>query len=244
METDTKKALDERVTKLADNYDTAFRTAVDNFCRDIPGDDGEHALIEGFRQAMRLANAGHLLHLESDPAYPLLIKMQSLQRQMMLPSADAVYHFSRLHSDFSYRLRGSRGSAHLFQISVYAGCSAHYPDFTIAYDRDNFDGPLFAADQALDLRLGAKPRPELGEKWIPLPEGDSEIHIRQYYYNWNTERPARLLIEREDHCYPPPSMNTEDMYDRFERVNSWLCNQSSLARQYVQSFLASDTTEI
>lgn len=241
----TSKNLPKQLAQLSDNYAQAFHTAVENFCCDLPEETGETAVLEGFRQVMRLANAGHLMHLESDPAYPLLIKMQSLQRQMMLPCADAVYHYARLHGDFRYRLHGNRGSAYVFQIAIYQGSSAHYPDFTIRYDRDNFEESLFAAESELDLVLSREaPDDTKQQHWIPLPEGNCEIHIRQYYYDWNNELPAQLLIERQEHCYPPPPLNAEALYDGFERANSWLRNQSALAKQYVQSFLQADESEI
>ena len=225
---------------LLEETTAAFSESVSNFCG---GWDKAAAALahEGFRQAVRLANAGHLMHLEADPAYPLLVKMQSLQRQMMLPSVDAVYHGASLHSDYSYRLTGNRGSAFLFQVAIYRGSSSRYPDFKLTFDRDNLSGQGYAPGETLDLVLDSKPRPELGDRWIPLPDGGCELHIRQYYLDWSSEEPAYLMIEREHPVYPPPALDTADIPRRLEAMGSWQRVQSALARQYVESFLQSDS---
>ena len=223
---------------------SALEVAADNFCLNWPDDDGERQLLEGFRQTIRLAGAGHLLHLEADPANPLLIKMQSLLRQMMLPSVDAVYHHARLHGDYSYRLHGKRGTAHIFQVAIYQGSSARYPDFQLTYDLDSIDSELLAAGEDIDFILSASPRSDLGDRWIPIPAADSEIHIRQYYYDWDTEQPGSLMIEREGCTYPTATTAPADFRDRIDRLNSWIVNQSNLARQYVQSFLDADPAHL
>lgn len=230
-----KKALQDEVAAMLDSASSAFAEAVDNFCGGLDGELAAYA-EEGFRQAVRLANAGHLMHLEADPAYPLLIKMQSLQRQMMLPSADAVYHFACLHSDYTYRLVGNRGSAHLFQIAIYQGSSARYPQFEITCDRDNLTTEWLGPGREIDLVLDAKTRPGLGESQLPLPQGDCEIHIRQYYNDWDMEQPASLWLEREDADYPPSSTEPGEIAARLEQMSSWLRVQSALAKQYVGSF--------
>jgi len=230
-----RKPLQNEVAALLDSTSRSFAEAVNNFCGGLDGELAAYAQ-EGYRQAVRLANAGHLMHLEADPAYPLLIKMQSLQRQMMLPSADAVYHFASLHSDFSYRLVGNRGSSHLFQIAIYQGSSARYPEFELSCDRDNLTSDWLGPGRDIDLVLDAKSRPELGDSHVPLPQGECEIHIRQYYNDWETEQPANLLLEREDADYPPAAANPGEITARAERMNNWLRVQSALAKQYVGSF--------
>ena len=231
--------LPDAVAGLLADCENAFAEAVASLCTGPAADNPLYAL-EGFRQAVRLANAGHLMHLEADAAYPLLIKMQSLQRQMMSPSADAVYHQARLHGDYRYRLTGNRGSAHLFHIAVYRGSSAYYPDFEPACLRDNQEGSVLAAENELDLVLDASPRPELGERWLALPEGDCELHIRQYYYDWHREEPARLVLEREGGERPPPPLGADAIAERVAHMNSWLRVQSALGQRYVHAMLEAD----
>ena len=237
--TKDERNLPAPVAGLLADCESAFAEAVTNLCTGEAADDPLYAL-EGFRQAVRLANAGHLMHLEADPANPLLIKMQSLQRQMMSPSADAVYHQARLHGDYSYRLTGNRGSAYLFQIAVYRGSSAYYPNFEPSCLRDNLEGTTLAAGNDLDLVFDASPRPELGDRWLPLPDGECELHIRQYYYDWQAEEPARLVLEREGGGHPPPPLGADAIAERVGHMNSWLRVQSTLGQRYVQSMLQAD----
>ncbi len=233
------RTLPAPIASLLADCTSAFTEAVTNLCTGPAADHPRYAL-EGFQQAVRLANAGHLMHLEADPAYPLLVKMQSLQRQFMSPSADAVYHQARLHGDYSYRLTGQRGSAHLFQIAIYRGSSAHYPDFAPTCLRDNLQGTVLAAGKELDLKLGAAPGLELGDRWLPLPEGECELHIRQYYLDWHTEEPARLVLERDGGEHPPPPLGADAIAERVQHLNSWLRVQSALGQRYVRSMLQTD----
>jgi len=227
-----------RLTKeLASDYAAAFRECVDLHCQGWPEDDAELNALEGVRQAFRLANAGHLMHLEGDPAYPLLIKIQSLQRQMQLPAADAVYHWTRLSGEHVYHLRGHRGSAHLFQIAVYEGSCSRYPDFRIFSMRDSFEDEALAAGTELDVTLSRERREGT---WLELPEGECELYVRQYYYDWGTEEPALLRIEREGAVYPPAELDREDFADRVGRVNSWLRVQSDVLRKAVRASLDCD----
>lgn len=222
---------------LLELYLSTFRWAADIHSREWPDDDGLMVELEGLRQTFRLANAGHLMHLEGDPAYPLLIKNQSLQRQMQLPSVDAVYHWAPIHGDYTYRIRGQRGSAHIFQLAVYEGSSSAYPDFRVISERDNFEDDSLGPNKEVDIVLSKEKQAGV---WFPLPDGPGELYIRQYYYDWDREQPADLWIEREGAPYPPPPLGSDQLSDGVRRAASWLEVQSRLYRNYVESFVNSD----
>lgn len=95
-------------------------------CYGWPADDGPVNEYEGVRQVLRLAAAGILCFVESNPDYPELAKQQTLNRQIQLPSPDAVYHYARLHGKHRYRIRGNRGSAFIFQITSWSGSCSNF----------------------------------------------------------------------------------------------------------------------
>jgi hypothetical protein len=224
---------DEMVSGLTD----ALRHAVAVHCHGWPEDDGELNAAEGVRQSIRLAAAGFACFLESDPDYPELVKQQTLSRQIQLPSADAVYHYARLHGRNTYRLRGNRGSAHVFQVSAWNGSCSNLRDYRLIDKQDGDTHPLLAAGRELDLVLSAKPQPG---HWLRLPEGECEIFIRQYYADWDSERPALLTIEREGATYPPPPPTREAISQRLAMVGDWLRTQSGYFEKSIRFHLSTD----
>lgn len=234
--------LEELIDELETEFYDAFRETIKLHCADWPEDNGELNILEGFRQSFRLLSAGHLQYLESDPAYPLLIKNQSLQRQMQLPSVDAVYHWAQLDGQHTYRIHGHRGSARIFQIAVYEGSSSEYPNLKVASTVDNFEDDTFAANTSLDVVLSADPHEGT---WIQLPPGGCELFVRQYYYDWENEEPAWMWIEREGAVYPPPALDPKQLRKGASRVASWLRAQSKVVyRTYVQSILDSEPLKL
>ena len=229
------------IQELENDFVSAFKEALILHCHNWPTDDEAINLMEGFRQTLRLTTAGHLQFLESDPAYPLLTKMQSLQRQMQSPSADAVYHWSRIDGSYRYRLRGDRGSAHIIQIAVYEGSSSRYPDFRIVDTRDSLEDKGLEPNSELDIELSTDPN---DTESIRLPAGEGELYVRQYYNDWQTEEPANLWIERIGATYPPPALDPDMLRKQASAVTSWIRVQSAVHRQYVESYLSSDPNKL
>jgi hypothetical protein len=46
-----------------------------------------------------------------------------------------------------------------------------------------------------ELTLGGS---EIEGNWMALPEGATTLHVRQFFYDWDSEQPAHLTIERID----------------------------------------------
>jgi hypothetical protein len=228
------KAWPER---LIDEFATALGHAVSVHCHGWPADDGELNAAEGVRQTMRLAAAGFVCFLESNPDYPELVKQQTLSRQIQLPAADAVYHYARLNGRNTYRIKGNRGSAHVFQISVWNGSCSNLRDYRLVDKQDSDASPHLAPGHAIDLVLSATPQPG---HWLRLPEGECEIFIRQYYADWDAEEPALLTIEREGAVYPPPPPTREQIAARLSMVGDWLRTQSAYFEKSIRFHLSTD----
>jgi hypothetical protein len=75
-----------------------------------------------------------------------------------------------------------------------AGCAAPAGDPRLAREPDG----------SFEIVLGG---PERAGNWIPLPEDATTLHVRQFFYDWDREIPARLEIERIDpgERRPPPT---------------------------------------
>lgn len=222
---------------LIKGFSTALCHSAETHCHGWPSDDGDLNPAEGVRQILRLTSAGVVSFLESDPDYPELVKQQTLNRQVQLPSADAVYHYARLHGRNSYRIRGFRGSAHIFQVSVWNGSCSNLLEYRLIDKKDNDTSPELAAGGELDLVLSADERPD---NWLRLPEGECEIFVRQYYADWDVEEPARLTIEREGAVYPPPPPTRAEIAERIGMVSDWLRTQSAYFEKSIKFHLSTD----
>lgn len=222
---------------LRESLFDALRYTFDTHCDGWPLDNGSLDIIEGVRQSIRLWSAGYLSFLEGDPAYPTLLRMQSPWRQMQLPSPDAVYHYTRLNGAYTYRIKGKRGSAHVFQLSTWNNNCSSLTDYRLVAKADSATDERLSADSEVDIILSRTPHEGL---WLELPEGECELFIRQYYADWDTEKPAELVIERVGAIYPPPSLTQEVFNERMKMVNDWLRTQSNYFVKSVRRHLAAN----
>ncbi|HKY92823.1 MAG TPA: DUF1214 domain-containing protein [Nevskiaceae bacterium] len=222
---------------LVEGFTTALKDAARVHGRGWPEDDGDLNAAEAVRQAMRLAAVGMVCFLESDPDHPELVKQQTLTRQTQLPSADAVYHFARLHGRNAYRIRGKRGSAHVFQISVWSGSCSNLRDYRCVARQDGDICAALAPGAEVDLVLSAREQPG---HWLPLPDGECEIYIRQYYADWDREEPARLTIERVGAKLPPPPPTRAQIAERMAMVGDWLRTQTTYFEKSIRFHLSAD----
>lgn len=222
---------------LITEFSAALSDAAGVHCRGWPTDDGDLNAVEGVRQTLRLASGGLVSFLESNPDYPELVKQQTLSRQFQLPCADAVYHYARLHGRNTYRIRGNRGSAHVFQISVWRGSCSNLRNYKLVDKMDSDSCPALSAGRDVEITLSATRQPG---NWLQLPDDECEIYIRQYYADWNTEKPAMLTIEREGASYPPPPPTRRDIAERMGMVCDWLRTQTAYYDKSIKFHLSTD----
>lgn len=148
----------------------------------VPADD----VAAGHRHLLVLLALGIDEALrEADPYDPHLVPGNVdavLKWGMDCP--DAAYLGAPLRGDAVYRVSGTRGTVRYLGFQVMAGMGSAAN--VVADD-------LTAPDGSLELWLGGEER---DGSWMPLPRGWSALVVRQFFYDWETEEPARLRIER------------------------------------------------
>jgi hypothetical protein len=173
----------------------------------------ESALVraEGLRHLTRVLATAALVEVEAhDRAYPHFGKFVSLGRPIGFANPDCSYTYAALHGDFSYRIFGRRGTAHMFDIEVRAGDLADWTSAHIVGGRRDFHfGPLGEFEVVLS-------REKREGDWLALPTGPVFIVVRQIFYDWETEAAADIYIEREEATYPPPPVTTAYYTERFQ----------------------------
>ena len=106
---------------------------------------------------------------------------------------DAAYTGCALLPDATYRLRGQRGTVRYLGFQVMSGIESSAN--VVADDLD------IAPDGSFEIVLSPDEQPG---NWMPTPERASSLVVRQFFYDWNHEDPARLDME----CVGPAPART------------------------------------
>ena len=176
---------------------------------------------EGFRHLLRFLVAGHLLCVEhADPDAPRFARMVDPAWQWGLDMPDCLYLFAPLHGDAVYRVWGSRGTANHVDFQVNwghfaLGDIAAWGTVSSASDLDL----EFAADGSFELWLGGPARPR---NWLPTAANAEFLLLRQYFADWERERPGDFAIERVGGAAGAPRPRSDQIADRLERLVTWL----------------------
>lgn len=180
--------------------------AIDQLPRLLAGaPDAERA--EGTRYLLRFLQVGLRVCLEAEEtAAPMLTRSIEHRMTWGLDNPDTTYLYTRLAPDRPYRLTGDRGTARHLEAQVNTGHQG--------------DGD-FAGWRALWWATGD----ELGEQIdveIPAHPEASFLLIRQYFSDWESERPAVLDLQCPALALPPAPLTGPDLDGRIELLIQWL----------------------
>ncbi len=192
---------------------------------------------EGFQYLTRFLEAGiRLCVSHADPDYPVFGRMIEYTMTWGLDAPDCLYVYAALRGDAAYRIEGWRGTANHIDIQVNAG---HYAMGDVA------SWETISSMSGFDLETDSEGNFELvlgGERgqhanWLALREDAGFLLIRQYFNDWEAERPADLLIERIGADYPIPPARSDRVADQLELLETWLDRGGALWEQMSRSFL-------
>jgi hypothetical protein len=156
----------------------------------------------------------------ADADHPELCRMIEASSKWGLDMPDCLYLFAPVRGDAAYRIHGNRGSANHFDVQVNFG---HFASGDIGswgtIASAHADELAIGAGGTLELWLSPE---ELPGNWLRLAPGAEFVLIRQYFADWERERPAELAIERvgDDAPWPPP--RTDQIAARLARLAEWL----------------------
>jgi hypothetical protein len=192
---------------------------------DVPGDERHRA--EGFRYLTRLLASGFVTCVEyADPDHPAFGRMVEPSMKWGLDCPDCLYLYATVRADAEYRIFGYRGSANHIDIQVNYG---HFANGDIGSwgTVSSMSGLELQsdADGSFELQLGGEPR---GGNWLALTPNAEFVLIRQYFNDWDSERPADLYIERIGATYPAPAPTAAQIEGRFARLQDWIAKAGAL----------------
>jgi hypothetical protein len=189
--------------------------------RDFPLPDSPELRAEGFRYLLGLvasgiAQAGAL----ADPDRPRFVRNPDSLAKWGAENADNQYLWARIRPDARYRIHGQRESALDFLIELKQG-------YMQLGDARNFatlaaHDLVLAPDASFEILLAAERPAGFAGNFLPLHPDARYVGIRQYFYDWARESPARFTIERVDALgEPPPPLTPARMAELLDAAGEW-----------------------
>jgi hypothetical protein len=182
----------------------------------------------GVRYLTRFLAAGLRVCVEcDDPDYPVFGRMIDNAMGWGLDNPDCNYSWARVRGDAEYRIEGTRGSAcHLeFQVNTGHLGDGHIPAFgggEKAWRTVSFlsgDALRADADGRFEIALSHDRR---AGNWLALDADASHVLVRQYFQDWERERPGVFSIERVGAAYPKPALTPERLAAHLATLHTWL----------------------
>lgn len=198
--------------------------------------DGPADRAEGFRYLTRLLANGINVCVElADPDHPEFGRMIEFPARWGLDAPDCLYLYASVRPGARYRIFGRPGSANHLDVQVNHG---HFGSGdigawgTVASLAGSEIEP--EPDGSIELLLGGEPRPR---NWLPLPDDAGFVLVRQYFADWENERPADLYLERTDSAGPVPRLRTDQLAARIDRLRDWVSKGGALWEQMSRGML-------
>lgn len=188
---------------------------------------------EGVQYLTRLLGAANIFEMESDPAYPHLVRVFAPDNNWALPCPDGLYLTAGLDGAHTYRVRGRRGTALMFVTEVFKGSFSDIPRMSVFDSRSEW---ALGPDDEIEFVLSQDERPG---NWIKIPPGPSVLLLRQWFYDWDKEEQGDFVIERVGATYPAPPVTPALMAQRLTRYADFLRNTSvAFVRSAAQHYAA------
>jgi len=192
--------------------------------------DSPRDRAEGFRYLTRLLAAGIVTCIEhADPDDPSFGRMVDYTMRWGLDCPDCLYLYATVRGDAEYRVYGNRGSARHIDIQVNYGhfASGDISAWGTISSMNSLDLKT-NPDGSFELILSADER---DGNWLRLAPNAEFVLIRQYFNDWENERPADMYIERIGPHHPAPPPRTDQIAARLERLSMWLEKGGALWEQ-------------
>lgn len=166
---------------------------------------------------LALGLAFHLHH--NDPMHPELFHYFDPSRKQGGDNQDALYLGANLDGSQSYRIHGNRGTARFFSMTTVAKGPTPFGGKSTAYlfGRDMKVAP----DGSFEVILSPDPHPG---NWLKIGPDTLRVTIRQFFADWENERPMQAIIERIGPPAPPASMNADQIMESLQAAGAWVEN--------------------
>ncbi len=207
----TTEAFDELIAALTEIRD-GYVLNEERFTEDLD-------VVEGFRYVTEVMSGMSEFFVEGDADHPRMASIVNPARKMQGDNPDAIYHFSQIRGDRSYRVFGVRGEESYISFTVHS--EAVDGGFNGRVLADINDSQFtFAPDGSYEIVFSAD-KPEGGGNWVQLDPDARMLIVRSYFLREQSAQndplvQVRIGIECLDDVPPPPPLDDATLAARLQ----------------------------
>jgi hypothetical protein len=176
------------------------------------GARNERERAEGFRHITRvLSIATEMLVEKGDPAHPAFTRWMTPYRKMYGDNPRTVYDAAIISADHAYRIVGIRGTSAYLGFCLYATDPGGAKRIVGNVDDDEL---TLGKDGSFEVLLGGD--------GLPLDPATSEVMVRQYFVDHETEQEATYTIETVPSAGPPPPPTEAELAARLDALGAYV----------------------
>jgi hypothetical protein len=183
----------------------------------------DQGVLEGYKWIFSILQVAFDVYVWADPGKPHFVDIVGPYKKWGGDNADAFYQYAPIDPDRTYRVRGKRGDAVYFSLTVYGGPrDGRYSDRIVGTVNDRM---LDIADDG-SFEIVLSPEHHDGA-WLRL-EPDAVCAItRDYVVDSEHARRVEWHIEAVD---PPGTFREDDaeLAERFRAVLTWIREQAKI----------------
>ncbi|MDG2273855.1 MAG: DUF1214 domain-containing protein [Halioglobus sp.] len=208
---------DARLKASWDDFCEQLKTAGDLVFRDTtPPHDIDRA--KGFRLLARNISLGLQFHLENnDPNFPELLHYFDPIRKQGGDNADALYVGAPINGTHTYKISGQRGSARYFAVTVLEDGATPWGGAVVGSLIDS--DIIVQSDGSFEIIVSPQ---EHSGNWIKSTPGSWRVTLRQFFADWETEKPMVARIDRIGEQQHNPYFMPEQLERGLADTASWL----------------------
>ncbi|WP_176590269.1 DUF1214 domain-containing protein [Sphingobium sp. EM0848] len=213
---------------MNNDHDPVLRNAWHRFCDDLKA-SGDIAFREtaasnpvdraaGIRLLSRNIALALAFEFENkDSAHPELMHYFNPMRKQGGDNSDALYVGAPINGTDTYRVTGHRGTARYFGVTVVEKGDTPWGG--------GVAGTLFgdqievAADGSFELYLSPDPQPG---NWIKTTPETFRVTFRQFFADWENEKPMEARIDRLTGDGTPPQLSVDSVVEGLAGAADWV----------------------
>lgn len=178
---------------------------------DLPGSPLDRAEGQRYLLQRLAASIDEALDAESGP--PLVSLYSHKLRKYGMDSADAKYMTARVDGSGTYRLYGTLGTAHHVAFQLTTSRAGWQSFESLSRNEVGAD-----ADGHFEVLISAVKPASWTRAWLRLDPRSTELLLREYFYDWENERPSEFAIERLDRAADPVPIDSGATIDLFDQI--------------------------
>jgi len=221
---------DEELRKGWEEFCDQLKASAELIFRDgMPATPIDRA--EGLRYLARSISLALDFELEhQDPLRPNFWRLFHPTRKQGGDNPDALYLLAPIDGNETYRIVGNLGSAHFVAITVMdprPGPWGSAPTETMFRPdiQTEWDGSFV-------LTLSPDPQPG---NWLRTNPKSFRVTVRQFFGDWEGERPMNVRIEHVGETEPPAPLTPAQVTQSLREAGHWLADSTSHWAGYLQA---------